>query len=114
LGVGAVTEGTRRLKHEHALEPGITAARAKAHEQSRDGEADAARRAKIAQAKRGKPRPAPVIEAIRQGRTGKPHNEAVLSAITCEKSGQSGQGWMSAELSALGRAAGDRGATTLQ
>src|SRR4051812_10029231 len=27
LGVGANTEGTRRLRHDYALEPGITAAR---------------------------------------------------------------------------------------
>src|SRR5262245_43407536 len=48
LGVGAVTEGTSRLKHGHALEPGVTAGRAKAHALNRDPKADAPRRAKIA------------------------------------------------------------------
>jgi hypothetical protein len=76
LDVGAVTEGTLRLKHDHALAPGITAGRAKAHALSRDAKADAARRAKIAAARRGKPRPAHVMEAMRRGRTGKPHDQA--------------------------------------
>jgi hypothetical protein len=31
LGVGPVTEGTSRLLHDHALEPGVVAGRAKAH-----------------------------------------------------------------------------------
>jgi hypothetical protein len=75
LGVCAVTEGTVRLKHDHALAPGITAGRAKAHAMSRDPETGAARREKIAAAKRGKPRPAQVIEAMRKGCTGKPHDE---------------------------------------
>ena len=60
LGVGAVTEGTRWLKQGYALEPGITAAREKARARARDPE----RRAKIAAARRGKPRPRHVIEAL--------------------------------------------------
>jgi hypothetical protein len=60
LGVGPVTEGTRRLKHDYALEPGITAARTKAHAKARDP----VRRARIAAARRGKPRPRHVIEAL--------------------------------------------------
>lgn len=45
---------------------------------------EAARRAKIAAAKRGKPRPRHVIEAMRRGRLGKPHSpeaKAKMSAF---------------------------------
>src|SRR5262245_47938132 len=73
LGVGAATEGTSRLRRDHFAEPWAEAARAKAHAQSRDAEADAGRRAKIAAAKRGKPRPRHIIEAMAAGRRGKPH-----------------------------------------
>jgi hypothetical protein len=70
LGVGALTEGTRRLKRDHALEPGIAAARVKAVAEAGDPE----RRRKIAESRRGKPRPPHVIEAMKQGRTGKSHD----------------------------------------
>jgi hypothetical protein len=75
LGVGAVTEGTSRLKRDNALVPGVAPGRAKAHAMTRDAEADAARREKIAAARRGKARPSHVVEAMRRGRTGKPHDE---------------------------------------
>jgi hypothetical protein len=75
LDVGPVTAGTRRLKRETALGPAVAAAREKAYAVIRDPEKNAARREKIAQAKRGKPRARPVIEAMRQGRTGKPHDD---------------------------------------
>src|SRR5262245_8120204 len=75
LGVRAVTEGTSRLKSGYARGPGVAAGRAKAHEQSRDPEKDAARREKIAASKRGKARPPHVSEAMRRGRTGKPQRE---------------------------------------
>jgi hypothetical protein len=71
LDVGRRTAGTKRLQHEHALEPGIAAGRAKAHAQSRVATADAARREKIA-ARRGKPRPVHVIEAMIANKRGKP------------------------------------------
>jgi hypothetical protein len=76
LGVGASTEGTSRLRSDHVLSPGVAAGRAKAHSMSRDPEADAPRRDKIAAAKGGEPRPRHVIEAMRRGRNGKPHDEA--------------------------------------
>jgi hypothetical protein len=69
------TEGTFRLQHEHALEPGIAAGRAKAHEMSRDAGQDAARRQKIAASKRGKPRPAHIIEAMAKANRGRPLSE---------------------------------------
>jgi hypothetical protein len=75
LSVGATTAGTSRLRRDHFAEPWAQAARARAHAQSRDGGADAGRRAKIAAAKRGKPRPRHVIEAMAAGRRGKPHDE---------------------------------------
>src|SRR5262249_26605268 len=43
------------------------------HAKSRDPEADAARREKIAAAKRGKPRPRHVIEAMRKANLGRKH-----------------------------------------
>jgi hypothetical protein len=67
LGVPAVNEGTRRLRRDYALEPAITAAREKAHAKARDP----ARRAKIAAARRGKPRPPNVIAALVAANTGR-------------------------------------------
>jgi hypothetical protein len=63
LGVGAITEGTSRLKSECGEE-----GRRKSHEQSRDAERDAPRREKIRAAKLGKPRPRHVVEAMTRGR----------------------------------------------
>ena len=60
LGVGPVTVGIRRLPSERAQEPDIAAALAKAQAKASDPE----RRRKIAEAKRGKPRPPYVIEAM--------------------------------------------------
>src|SRR5262245_28728780 len=59
LGVdrAAGTEGTSRLRGEHAKGPGVAAGRAVAHAMSRDPALDAGRRDKIATAKRGRPRP---------------------------------------------------------
>jgi hypothetical protein len=67
LGVGPITAGTRRLKHDYALEPAITAARARAWAKA----GDAVRRRKIADSRRGKPRPPHVIEALRRANTGR-------------------------------------------
>ena len=58
------TEGTHRLHREHALGAAVAAGRAKAHALSRDADLDAPRRAKIAVAKRGKPRPEHVVAAL--------------------------------------------------
>jgi hypothetical protein len=53
LGVPATNEGTRRLRHDHALELAITAARHKAQAKAHDP----GRREKIAASRRGKRRP---------------------------------------------------------
>jgi hypothetical protein len=53
LGVGPITEGTSRLFSEYTKEPWAVEAWAKAHRKARDPE----RCRKIAEAKRGKPRP---------------------------------------------------------
>jgi hypothetical protein len=77
LGVGPVTEGTHRLKSEQGVEHvetgGLDAAWAKAR--------DPERCRKIAESKRGKPKPRHVIEAMRKGRTGKPHDEAARAKM---------------------------------
>jgi hypothetical protein len=70
LGVGPVTEGTHRLKSVNAMQPALVAARAKAHAKARDPE----RRAKIAAAMRGKPRPAHVVEAVAAAHRGTSHS----------------------------------------
>ena len=67
LSVGLTNDGTHRLRSDYTREPWAKRARRKG--QAKAG--DPARRAKIAAAKVGVPRPAHVIEAMRQGRTGK-------------------------------------------
>jgi hypothetical protein len=64
----SITEGTRRLRHDYALEPAATAARAKAHAKAADPE----RRRKIAEARRGKPRPPGLIARLTVARMAKP------------------------------------------
>ena len=71
LGVGATTEGTSRLRSAYCEEPWFTAGRRKAQAKAADPE----RRAKIAAARKGKPRPRHVIEAMAAARRGKPHSE---------------------------------------
>src|SRR5687767_5786843 len=78
LGVGFSTEGTFRLKSDYNQEPWAHAARKKAWAKARDPD----RCRKIAQARRGKPRPKHVIEAMRKGRTGKPHPPEVRAKIS--------------------------------
>jgi len=68
-GVGLVNEGTHRLRHDYALEPWALQALAKA--QAKSG--DPVRRAKIAAAKRGKPRPAHVVAAVAAALRGTHH-----------------------------------------
>ena len=69
LGVGPVTEGTHRLKSANAPQPAIAAAREKARARARDPE----RRARIAAARRGQPRPAHVGEAVAAAHRGTSH-----------------------------------------
>src|SRR5262249_34951799 len=64
-------EGTSRLRRDYALEPKITRARKKAHAKSRDPVLDRGRRAKIRQAKLGKPRPPHVVPAVIAAHLGK-------------------------------------------
>ena len=71
LGVGATIEGTSKLRGAYAAEPWAAEARAKA--QAKAG--GAGRRAKIAAARRGKPRPRRVIEAMADARRGTHHSE---------------------------------------
>jgi hypothetical protein len=71
LGVGFANEGTHRLLHDHALEPQVVAALAKA--QSKSGDPERCR--KITEARRGKPRPQHVMEAARQARRGSHHTK---------------------------------------
>jgi hypothetical protein len=71
LGVGPTNDGTHRLRSDYTREPCARKARAKAH--AKNGDPD--RRARIAAAKLGVPRPPHVIEAMRQGRTGKPQSD---------------------------------------
>jgi hypothetical protein len=53
LGVGATNEGTSRLRRDYSQEPWMKRARLKSYAKHSDPQ----RRAKIAAAKRGKPRP---------------------------------------------------------
>jgi len=74
LGVGATTEGTSRLRSELSSDPEHVAG---LKEIAARTAADPDRRAKIAAAKRGVPRPAHVREAMRQASIGrKPSDEA--------------------------------------
>jgi len=68
LGVGPTTAGTGKLRSAHFHEPWAREAQKKAVAKARDPD----RREKIAAARRGKPRPAHVIEAMRQAHLDKP------------------------------------------
>jgi hypothetical protein len=71
LGVGATTEGTSRLRRDHFAEPWADDTRKKALAKAGDPE----RRAKIAAAKWGKPRPSHVGEAVAAAHRGTKHTE---------------------------------------
>src|SRR5205823_1413808 len=67
LGVGPSTEGTSRLRGAYAREhPAIVGGRQKALGKAQDPE----RRRKIADANRGKSKPAHVVEAVRRAHLG--------------------------------------------
>jgi len=76
LGVGPTTDETSKLRSAHFREPWALEAQKKAWAKARDPQ----RRAKIAAARRGKPRPAHVIEVTRERYLGK-----TLSAETRRK-----------------------------
>jgi hypothetical protein len=71
LGVGIATPGTSRLHSENAWEPGVVEGRRRATAKARDPE----RRRKIAEARRGKPRPPHVVEAVRRAHLGTHHSK---------------------------------------
>jgi len=74
LGIGATTEGTRQLRQNRGRDPEHVAGLKEIVARTAP---DPDRRAKIAEAKRGKPRPAHVREAMRQASIGrKPSDEA--------------------------------------
>jgi hypothetical protein len=67
LDVSPTTEGTAHLRSEYSQEDAVVEGLRKAHAKARDPE----RRRKIAEAKRGKPRPQHVVEAVRAANMGK-------------------------------------------
>jgi hypothetical protein len=71
LGVGIATPGTSRLHREYAWKPGIVEGRRRASAKARDPK----RCRKIAEARRGKPRPPHVLETIRRAHLGTHHSE---------------------------------------
>jgi hypothetical protein len=71
LGVGIVTEGTHRLFRDYTKEPWAIEALTKAQSKADDPE----RCRKIAEARRGKPRPQHVLEAMHSARRGLSHTE---------------------------------------
>jgi hypothetical protein len=77
LGVGIATEGTSRL-HREAIEQNGASMRALGVKKARDPE----RRRKIAEAKRGKPRPRHVVEAMRRARLGSHLTEETRSRMS--------------------------------
>src|SRR5262249_52040036 len=82
LGVGATTEGTSRLRSDYAYEPALAEGRQKAHELSRDPEADAERREKIAAARRGKRRPKHVGKAVARAHRGTHHSDETRAKMS--------------------------------
>jgi hypothetical protein len=71
LGVGPTTEGTSRLHSAYSTGPWAVEALAKAQAKAGDPE----RRAKIAAAHRGKPRPPHVVQAVAEAHRGTHHTE---------------------------------------
>jgi hypothetical protein len=72
LSVPRATAGTSRLHSEYATsEPAMAAGRRKGQAKARDPE----RRRKIAESRRGKPRPPHVVEAVRRAHLGTHHSE---------------------------------------
>jgi hypothetical protein len=71
LVVGIATEGTSRLHSAYTNEPWAVQALAKAHAKARDPQ----RRAKIAAARQGKPRPPHEVESMHKAWRGSHHTE---------------------------------------
>ena len=93
LGVGAMTEGTMKLKSTSAK---ASEALAAALKRGQAKNSDPERRRKISESKRGVPRPDHVIEAMRKGRTGKPHSTQArerMSAARRKRVTERGPDW---------------------
>ena len=71
MGIGPITEGTSRLYREYTKEPWAVEALARGQSKARDPE----RCRKIAEAKRGMPRPPHVLEAMHRAWRGSHHSE---------------------------------------
>ena len=71
LGVPSSNEGTHALLSDYSREPGVKEGLRRAVAKARDPE----RRAKIAASRRGKKRPASVLEALRKANTGRRPSE---------------------------------------
>lgn len=81
LEVSPTTEGTSGLRSEYALAEAVVKGRKRAHAKAQDPE----RRRKIAESKRGKPRPGHVVEALRAANVGRPlsaEHRAKIGAAT--------------------------------
>ena len=78
LGVAVTNEGTRRLRSEYFEEDWAVEARKKAYAKS----GDPARRAKIAAAKRGKPRPWKVIARLIEAKSGTKHTQETRAKMS--------------------------------
>ena len=76
------TEGTRKLRRAHGAEEWFKEARSKAHEQSRDDEADASRREKIAASKTGKKRPRSLMRRLAAANRGRQLNEETRAKMS--------------------------------
>lgn len=106
LGVPQMTEGTTRLRVSRAKEsPAMAAALAKSWAKA----GDPARRAKIAESRRGKRRLPHVIEAMRKGRLGKPHSKETRQkmSVAHKRRGtlppKAGRPWTEKEEALLGK-----------
>ena len=96
LGVGRMTAGSTRLRRDYFLEPWARRAQAKAHAKTRDP----VRRAKISAARRGKPRPAHVVEGMRRRMLGTKLSDETrqkMSAARRSRPPAAGVTWTAAE-----------------
>jgi NUMOD3 motif len=95
LGVDRKTEGTSRLQSENSqTNPGVIAGLAKAHGTAQDPE----RRARIAAAQRGKPRPRSAMEAAWEANRGRKHTAEARAKMSAA------QRWRGARPPKAGRA----------
>jgi hypothetical protein len=91
--VGQYNEGMTALKSE-LLSPVL----GKAREAAKPTWSSKERRAKISAARKGKPRPAHLVEAMREGRTGKPHDQQTRRKMSqAQRARQRPDGWTTRE-----------------